>query len=133
MMAEVSSKYQEQLEKLLQDNLARIQSYVENERVLKSNIDTMQSYQDKLEKDKQNEKQLRLKLEQEYMQNTKNHEEEVKLRLKFESKLNTLYSDHRELLIKQDRTTSDLLSAQNLNSKLEIVVKVKSDELIVER
>lgn len=111
MMAEVSTKYQESLERLLQENLARIQSYVENERVLKQNIETMQNYQDKLEKDKQNEKQLRLKLEEEYMQNTKNHEEEVKLRLKFESKLNNLHNDHRELTIRYDRTHTDLLQA----------------------
>ena len=55
---------------------------------------------------------MRLKLEAEYMQNTKNHEEEVKLRLAYEGKLNKLYASHRELQIKHDRVTSDLLLAQ---------------------
>lgn len=52
MMAQISAKYQESLDKLLQDNANRIQGYVENERVLKQNIETMQDYQDKLEKEK---------------------------------------------------------------------------------
>jgi hypothetical protein len=30
-----------------------------------------------MEKERNNERQMRLKLEEEYMQNTKNHEEEV--------------------------------------------------------
>ena len=58
---------------------------------------------EQLEKDKANEKQLRLKLEDEYMQNNKNHEEEVKLRLKFEGKFNKMLLEHRELQIRYDR------------------------------
>lgn len=65
--------------------------------MLKQNIETMTNYNDQLEKEKASEKQLRLKLEEEYMQNTKNHEEEVKLRLKFEGKFNTMHDTHREL------------------------------------
>jgi hypothetical protein len=51
---------------------------------------------------------MRLKLEEEYMQNTKNHEEEVQLRLKFESKLNNMHSVHRDLETKYKRALSDL-------------------------
>ena len=47
---------------------------------------------------------MRLKLEEEYAQNTKNHEEEVQLRLKFESKLNNMHSAHRDLETKFKRT-----------------------------
>ena len=67
-------------------------------------METMRDYNDQLEKDRANEKQLRLKLEEEYMQNTKNHEEEVKLRLKFEGKFNQMHDTHRELQIRHDRT-----------------------------
>lgn len=54
---------------------------------------------------------MRMKLEEEYMQNTKNHEEEVQLRLKFESKLNNMHSAHRDLETKFKRTRQDLLKA----------------------
>jgi len=54
---------------------------------------------------------MRLKLEEEYMQNTKNHEEEVQLRLKFESKLNNMHSAHRDLETKFKRTRQDLSKA----------------------
>lgn len=37
----------------------------------------MQKYSEELEKERTNERTLRLKLEEEYMQNSKNHEEEV--------------------------------------------------------
>ena len=73
---------------------------------------------------------MRLKLEEEYMQNTRNHEEEVKLRLKFEGKLNNLYASHRELTIKYDRNLSELLLAQNHNSKLEVINKGLTEELL---
>jgi hypothetical protein len=59
---------------------------------------------------------MRLKLEEDYLQNTKNHEEEVQLRLKFESKLNNMHSAHRDLESKYKRVLSDLaLSQKNLN------------------
>ena len=47
---------------------------------------------------------MRLKLEEDFAQNTKNHEEEVQLRLKFESKLNNMHSAHRDLESKYKRT-----------------------------
>lgn len=46
MMGEVSRKYQENLDKLMADNLLKIQQYIDNERVFKQNIETMQNYQD---------------------------------------------------------------------------------------
>lgn len=67
----------------------------------------MRDYNDLLEKERQTEKTLRLKLEEEYMQNTRNHEEEVKLRLKFEGKFNTMNDEHRELVIRHDRTLKE--------------------------
>lgn len=55
---------------------------------------------------------MRLKLEEDYLQNTKNHEEEVQLRLKFESKLNNMHSAHRDLESKYKRVLNDLANAQ---------------------
>ena len=75
---------------------------------MKNNLEILQKYSDDLEKEKNSERQMRLKLEEEYMQNTKNHEEEVQLRLKFESKLNNMHSVHRDLETKYKRALSEL-------------------------
>jgi len=40
-------------------------------------MEILQKYNEELEKERTNERTMRLKLEEEYMQNTKNHEEEV--------------------------------------------------------
>jgi len=55
---------------------------------------------------------MRLKLEEDYLQNTKNHEEEVQLRLKFESKLNNMHSAHRDLESKYKRVLADYSISQ---------------------
>ena len=73
------------LERLYKAKILKLQ---DDEKVLKQNMETMRTYNEVLEKERQNERNLRLKLEGEYMQNNKNHEEEVKLRLKFEGKFN---------------------------------------------
>jgi hypothetical protein len=62
-------------------------------------MEVMQNYVDKLEKDRNNEKSLRLKLEEEFMTILRNHEEEVVLRLEFEKKLNQVNSEFRNLEI----------------------------------
>jgi hypothetical protein len=66
-------------------------------------MEILQKYSEELERERINERQMRQKLEEEYMQNTKNHEEEVQLRLKFESKLNNMHSAHRDLESKYKR------------------------------
>jgi hypothetical protein len=48
-----------------------------NEKILKQNMEVLQKYSEELERERTNERTLRLKLEEEYMQNSKNHEEEV--------------------------------------------------------
>ena len=75
---------------------------------------------------------MRLRLEEEYMQNTKMHEEEVKLRLKFEAKLNILYGDHRQLQITHDRGVSDLKIARAEIQKLEATILAKTEEIVSE-
>lgn len=64
----------------------------------------MQLYQETLEKERNNERNLRLKLEEEYMTITRNHEEEVGLRLQFEARVNQLNTEYRELEIKYNRS-----------------------------
>ena len=71
-------------------------------------MEILQKFNEDLEKDRTNERQMRLKLEEEYMQNTKNHEEEVQLRLKFESKLNNMHSVHRDLETRYKRALNEL-------------------------
>ena len=56
-----------------------------------------------LEKEKNTEKALRSRLEEEYMQITRSHEEEVTLRLQFEAKLNELHQMYRKLEIEHER------------------------------
>ena len=62
---------------------ARFEEQANNEKIIKQNMEVLQKYSETLEKERMNERQMRLKLEEEYLQNTKNHEEEVQLRLKF--------------------------------------------------
>ena len=65
---------------------------------------------------------MRLKLQEDFTQNTKNHEEEVQLRLKFESKLNNMHSAHRDLETRYKRVLTDLNNSQKgikmLNERL---------------
>lgn len=56
---------------------AKCQDFLNNEKILKQNMEVMQKYSEELERERTNERTLRLKLEEEYMQNSKNHEEEV--------------------------------------------------------
>lgn len=85
-----------------------MQIEINEKKMLKQNMLVMQTYQESLEKDRNNERSLRLKLEEEYMQIQRNHEEEVTLRLKFEGKLNSLNTAHRELEIKYERVQQQL-------------------------
>lgn len=71
-------------------------------------MEILQKFNEELEKERTNERQMRLKLEEEYMQNTKNHEEEVQLRLKFESKLNNMHSVHRDLETRYKRALNEM-------------------------
>jgi len=78
-------------------------------------MEILQKFNEELEKERTNERQMRLKLEEEYMQNTKNHEEEVQLRLKFESKLNNMHSVHRDLETRYKRALNEMANLQNTN------------------
>lgn len=92
MITQITNEHEEMLAEKQKEFDEKCEQYVEHERYLKSNIQVLTSSNQELERDRTNERALRLKLEEEYMQNTKNHEEEVQLRLKFESKLNSMHS-----------------------------------------
>ena len=84
-----------------------------NEKTIKENMGILQKYAQTLEKERLNERQMRLKLEEEYNQNAKNHEEEVHLRMKFEAKLNELHGELRDLNTRYDRTVIELKDANH--------------------
>ena len=59
------------------DFQSKCQEFLNNEKIMKQNMEVLQKFSEELEKERTNERTLRLKLEEEYMQNSKNHEEEV--------------------------------------------------------
>ena len=97
--------------------------------MLKENLDTQQKMCEELQREMMNEKQMRLKLEEDYTQNTKNHEEEVQLRLKFESKLNNMHSAHRDLETRHKRVSQDLNNAQKNIKMLNETLQNKTTEI----
>jgi membrane-bound lytic murein transglycosylase len=115
LISEISKEHKDEIEKLEREFQTKFNEQAENERILKENKEILQKYTEELEKEKNSERSMRLKLEEEFHQNTKNHEEEVQLRLKFESKLNNMHSVHRDLETKFKRALSDLAGLQTIN------------------
>ena len=118
LISEISKEHKDEMEKLEKEYQAKFQEQAQNERLLKQNMEILQKFNKELEKERTSERQMRLKLEEEYMQNTKNHEEEVQLRLKFESKLNNMHSVHRDLETRYKRALNEMASLQNANEQL---------------
>ena len=83
-------RHQREVNDLHASYKARLEETQNAMKTMKGNLEVMEDTMDNISKEKEREKTLRLKLEEEYMQNTKNHEEEVKLRLKFEGKFNEM-------------------------------------------
>jgi len=77
LISEISKEHKNELEKLDKEYQEKFKEQANNEKVLKQNMEILQKYSEELERERANERTLRLKLEEEYMQNTKNHEEEV--------------------------------------------------------
>ena len=130
LISEVTEQHHRKLAEIEKQFKEKIQQYRSTEKILNQNLETLHDYNDMLEKDRAKEKQLRLKLEEEYMQNTKNHEEEVKLRLKFEGKFNTMHDTHRELEIRHERTVKEHRAAQQQLKEAEDEAKEKAAELV---
>ena len=98
--------------------------------MLKENLDTQQKMCDELQREMMNEKQMRLKLEEDFTLNNKNHEEEVQLRLKFESKLNNMHSAHRDLETRYKRVLQDLTLTQKNTKVLNEKLMANNDEIL---
>ena len=93
-------------------------------------MDTQQKMCDELQREMMNEKQMRLKLEEDFTLNNKNHEEEVQLRLKFESKLNNMHSAHRDLETRYKRVLQDLTLTQKNTKVLNEKLMANNDEIL---
>lgn len=118
MVEEVHIQNEQKLKQMEEEYNQKLDEMKEDERNLKNEMSTMQNYSIILEREKLEEKNIRLKLEEELLQNSKNHEEEVQLRLKFESKLNNMHSIHRDLGTKYRRALLDIETLQNTNELL---------------
>lgn len=117
LIQEISLEHKKEMDELERKYQLKFEEQANNEKIIKQNMEILQKYSETLEKERMNERQMRLKLEEEYTQNTKNHEEEVQLRLQFEAKLNSMHSEYRDLLTKYNRTVSDLKETQEVSSK----------------
>lgn len=77
LVSEISKEHKAELESLDRDYQAKFQEQAAHEKILRETNETLTKYAEELERERANEKQMRLKLEEDYAQNTKNHEEEV--------------------------------------------------------
>ena len=77
MITKITSEHESDIENLKLDFERKCEDFIDNEKILKQNIAALQKNNQELERDRTNERALRLRLEEEYMQNSKNHEEEV--------------------------------------------------------
>ena len=77
LISEISKEHKAELEKLDKDYQKKSEEQANNEKVLKESLDHQQKLCEELEREMMNEKQMRLKLQEDFTQNTKNHEEEV--------------------------------------------------------
>jgi hypothetical protein len=108
LISELSTQHMEEMQELEHKYQDNIHDLEDTKRIQTSNVDTLQKYCTKLERDLADEKSNRMKLEEEFDQNSKNHEEEVQLRLKFESKLNNMHAIHRDVETKFKRALNEI-------------------------
>ena len=66
LISEISKEHKTQLEKLDKDFQKKSEEQAANEKVLKENLDTQQKLCEELQREMMNEKQMRLKLEDDY-------------------------------------------------------------------
>ena len=67
LISEISKEHKEEMDKLEMEFQQKFNEQAENERKLRENLEMLQKYSDKLEKDMNTEQQMRIKLEEEYM------------------------------------------------------------------
>lgn len=119
LITRTNDENQKAIAEMVRINQEKLQREIDEKIQLNKNVIVMQSYVDQLEKERNNERALRLKLEEEYMTMTRNHEEEVELRLQFEKKLNQVNAEFRELEIKYNRNVLQLANSVHTNEHLD--------------
>lgn len=82
-------------------------------------MEDLRVYMSMVEAERNNEKQMRIKLEEEYAANASSYEDEIQLRLKFEQKLNVMHTDFRNLQTINIRAMADLEMESELRIKFE--------------
>ena len=95
----------EEVDRMESDFSEQLEKKREMEIQLSISIEERQKYVKELEQERDAYKVSKVRMEAEINQSNKSHDDEVKLRLKFESKLNKIYSVHRDL---QRRVSSHL-------------------------
>ena len=108
LINELSLQHMDEMQQLEHKYQDTIHDLEDTKKIQSENIDTLQKYCTKLERDLANEKSNRIKLEEEFEQNSRNHEEEVQFRLKFESKLNNMHAIHRDVETKFKRSLNEI-------------------------
>jgi len=101
----VVREHKEEVDRMESDFSEQLEKKREMETQLSISIEERQKYVKELEQERDAYKVSKVRMEAEINQSNKSHDDEVKLRLKFESKLNKIYSVHRDL---QRRVTSHL-------------------------
>jgi hypothetical protein len=66
LISEISAEHKKELEELDKDYQKKSEEQANNEKVLKENLDTQQKMCEELQREMMNEKQMRLKLEEDY-------------------------------------------------------------------
>jgi predicted RNase H-like nuclease (RuvC/YqgF family) len=93
----VAREHKEEVDRMESDFAEKLEKKKEMEMQLAISIEERQKYVKELEQERDAYKMNKGRMEAEINQSNKSHDEEVKLRLKFESKLNKIYSVHRDL------------------------------------
>ena len=70
LISEISKEHKAALEQLDRDYQKKSEEQANNEKVLKENLDTQQKMCEELQREMMNEKQMRLKLQEDFTQNT---------------------------------------------------------------
>ena len=66
LISEISKEHKKELDELDRDYQKKSEEQANNEKVLKENLDTQQKMCEELQREMMNEKQMRLKLEEDY-------------------------------------------------------------------
>ena len=67
LISEISREHKEELSQLEREFQLKFEEQSKNEKILKQNMEILQKYNEDLEKERTFERQMRLKLEEEYM------------------------------------------------------------------